>query len=86
MLIDVYDPAGIQQRDPKSDAAGVRFEAAWTTTGAVCVAHTRVPENITLDELARTCPHLAGRLGDTACTAESATRFKERVLIFNGSR
>ena len=86
MLIDVYDTAGIQQRDSKSDAEGVRFEAAWTTTGAVCVAHTRVPENITLDELAKTCPHLAGRLGDAACTPESAGRFKERVLILNGSR
>ena len=58
MLIDIYDSIGIQEPDTKSDAAGLRFEAAWSPMGALCVAHTRVPENMTLKQLANDCSRL----------------------------
>jgi ADYC domain-containing protein len=86
MLIDIYDTIGIQELDPQSEAAGVRFEAAWSPAGAVCVAHTRVPENITLDQLAKECPRLVGRLGEEACTEERARHLPAPVLLYNRSR
>jgi hypothetical protein len=86
MLIDIYDAIGIQAQDPKADAAGVKFEAAWSPAGATCVAHTRVPENITLDALAKQCPRLQGRLGEKICTPERARALPESPLLYNGSR
>lgn len=86
MLIDIYDTIGIQAPDPKAPAAGVRFEAAWTPQGAACVAHTRVPENVTLEQLAKDCPRLVGHLGETACSAERPIASQEHVLLYNGSR
>jgi hypothetical protein len=86
MLIDIYDPIGIQEPDPKADAAGVRFEAAWSPAGALCVAHTRVPENITLEQLAKQCPRLVGHLGDEACTEAIAGHLPGPVLMYNRSR
>jgi ADYC domain len=86
MLIDIYDNIGIQAPDPDPTASGLRFEAAWTASGAACVAHTRVPENITLTQLGRLWPRLAGRLGDTACNEASARRWGANVLMFNRSR
>jgi hypothetical protein len=87
MLIDVYDDIGIQAPDAKAVDAGVRFEAAWTPAGAACVAHTRVPENVTLEQLAAQCPRLAGRLGEASCTEKSAARLPGGpVLLFNRSR
>ena len=59
--IDIYDTLGIQRRDLGQSDAAMPFEAAFSETGAVCVAHTRVPENVTLDALAAACPRLAGR-------------------------
>ena len=86
MLIDYYDNLGIQTPDPEAGASGVRFEAAWNASGAVCVAHTRVPENITLDQLDKDCPRLSGRLGEAVCSAQDSARWREPVLIYNGSR
>ena len=83
MLIDIYDAIGIQQRDPKSDEAGLRFEAVWSPEGALCVAHTRVPENMTLEQLAKECPRLAGRLGEAACSEDYA---RDKALMYNRSR
>ena len=37
------------------------FEAAWNEDGAVCVAHPRIRENITLAEIATRFDHLASR-------------------------
>lgn len=76
-MIDLYDVAGIQKRETDTT---VPFEAAWNTHGAVCVRHTRIPQNITLEELARSCPRLAASLGDTC--DEGA----EGALMFNRSR
>ena len=59
--IDLYDRVGIQKPEPRS---AMSFEAAWGPQGALCVRHTRVPQNITLHELASTCPRLAPTLGE----------------------
>ena len=48
-------------------AAMRNFEAAWSSRGAACVARPRIPELMTLEELARRYPQLSGHLG-TACT------------------
>jgi hypothetical protein len=85
-LIDAYDKIGIQAPDPNPHAAGVRFEAAWNTGGAVCVAHTRVPEKVTLRQLGEQCPRLVGRLGESACTEAESGRWGEPVLMYNRSR
>jgi hypothetical protein len=64
-IIDIFDDAGIQVADR---SPGFSFEAAWTPKGAACVAHVRIRENISLEDLARTCPRLAGKLGPEACS------------------
>src|SRR5258705_7494495 len=77
-LIAISDRLDIQRthNDPST-----RFEAAWGPAGAVCVAHTRIPENIDLDRLARICPRLKGRLGPDACRDDAPGG-----LVFNRSR
>jgi hypothetical protein len=85
MLIDVSDRIGILSPDTSSRATELRFEAAWTPSGAACVAHTRVPEKMTLEQLAARCPRLRGRLGDQACNLETSS-IAENVLLFNSSR
>jgi hypothetical protein len=52
--------------------------------GAICVAHPRIPENITLDELSRRYPGLAPRLGPEKCT-EDAAMADPAALTFNRS-
>lgn len=86
MLIDYYDRLGIVEPDPHPERKGLRFEAAWTAKGAACVAHTRVPENITLEQLGKECPRLVGHLGPEACKPESDPVSKEPVLMYNRSR
>ncbi|MDF2813562.1 MAG: hypothetical protein K0S56_4593 [Microvirga sp.] len=61
------------------------FEAAWGPDGALCVAHTRIGELMTLDELARRYPALVGRLGPDACK-EDAIAADPRTILFNRSR
>lgn len=85
MLIDVWDRIGILSPDRSAGAAALRFEAAWTPSGAACVAHTRVPEKMTLRQLAARCPRLQGRLGDQACKLETSP-IADNVLLFNSSR
>lgn len=84
MLIDVYDRIGILAPDTSSRGASLRFEAAWTPAGAACVAHTRVPEKMTIEQLARQCPRLRGRLGDPACSEQNGA-LAEGVLLYNSS-
>jgi hypothetical protein len=62
MPIDLFDRIGIQADE---SALGMTLEAAFGPDGAVCVAHTRLP-NVTLEELGKTYPRLAGHLG-AAC-------------------
>lgn len=85
MLIDIHDGLGIQQRVAAPEAgANLPFEAAWGEEGAICVAHPRVPQNITLDALAAECPRLSGRVGP-GCTEAAAQRLGT-PLNFNASR
>ncbi len=86
MLIDYWDDRGLAKPDPEAERQGLTFEAAWGPNGAVCVAHTRVPEHETLDGLRGDCPRLAGRLGPETCTPAAAARWNERALLFNRSR
>ena len=81
MLIDLWDEAGVQER---AGAEGLSFEAAWAAEGALCVAHPRVPQNVTLETLEKACPRLSGRLGP-ACTPDAARRWGS-PLLFNDSR
>lgn len=80
MQIDIFDDDGIREPDPVTP---LPFEAGWTSRGAVCVNHPRVPENVALTNLARGCPRLLGApLGD-ACTKDVARA--RGAVIFNGS-
>jgi hypothetical protein len=73
-LIGFCDRVGIHPCNRSRD-----IEAAWSAGGAVCVAYPRIPELVTLDELARTYPQLQGRLG-TGCTLASETADGRAVL------
>src|SRR5262245_11189473 len=76
-LVDIYDRLGIHSSD---DDPSLTFEAAWDPKGAVCVAHTRLPDIIDLEALGRTCPRLVGRLGPADCSENTPGG-----LIFNRS-
>jgi hypothetical protein len=80
-MIDLYDRFGIQtpERLPS-----MTFEAAWGVEGAVCVAHPRIPENISLEQIAERYPRLTSQLGPSACTEEAAMR-NPAALLFNRS-
>jgi len=80
-LVNLYDRFGIQHPDA---ASGMEFEAAWGPDGAVCVAHPRIADNITLEQLAERYPPLRGHLGPEACN-EEAMKADPRALIFNQS-
>ena len=79
-LIYFCDRFGVR---PCSKQAPVPFEAAWGTDGAICVARPRIPENISLKELAARYPRLKPRLGHV-CNQASALRDPD-VLLFNHS-
>jgi hypothetical protein len=63
----------------------MRFEAAWGSQGAVCVARPRVPDLLAPEALEGLCPgRLGGRTGPATCTEEGA-RATPGVLLFNKS-
>lgn len=80
-LVDIYDRFGIQRSEPNDRLS---FEAAWGPDGALCVAHPRIPENVSLSALAERYPPLKARLGPEACT-EGAMRADPKALLFNRS-
>ena len=82
MLIDIFDHVGINAPEPGPNA--MPFEAAWGETGALCVAHVRVPQNVSLDRLVEMAPRFRGRVG-AACTEAAAKEWGE-PLLFNRSR
>jgi hypothetical protein len=88
MAIDIYDKIGIQPRDKLGDeATGLSFEAAWNTKGAVCVAHTRVPQKMSLARLGKECPRLQAYLGEQNCTEAAAeSGALGEALMYNQSR
>jgi hypothetical protein len=51
--IVIYDRESIQQDEAAPDMS---FEAAWGADGALCVSHTRIPDVLTMGELAAICP------------------------------
>jgi len=60
------------------------FEAAWGPDGAICVARPRLPENVSLDQLAERYPRLKSHLGPAGCSMDSAMR-DPMALLFNRS-
>jgi hypothetical protein len=87
MKIDLYDDRSIEREAESAGTDELSFEAAWSSAGALCVAHTRVPEKMTLDGLQSSCPRLAGHLGPATCTAQNAKAgLFGKALIFNRSR
>lgn len=80
-LIHVYDRFGIRRFQQVS---GMRFEAAWSPDGAVCVARTRNPRLADLTTLAKRYPHLAGRVGPRRCS-EALMRRRSDAILFNFS-
>ena len=77
-IIDIYDRIGVQKSD---EDPSLSFEAAWGPDGAICVAHTRIPDIVDLDGLGRACPRLVGRLGPAACNENTSG-----ALLLNRSR
>lgn len=78
--IDNYDDLGIQKRGAADDPSYV-FEAGWSGQGAVCVAHTRWSDLLTLEQLKTRCPRLAAV---PVCDEASARQLGARM--FNASR
>ena len=81
VLIYWCDRFGIQ---PCGKEAPFAFEAAWGPDGAICVAHPRVAENVSLAQLGKRYPGLKGHLGTTECT-EEGTMHDPKALLFNRS-
>ena len=77
--IDVADRWNIQTLDIDDE----NFEAGWDAEGALCVHHTRISENMSLEQLEANVPRLKGRTG-TICTPEFARKLG--ALIFNRSK
>lgn len=75
--IDVCDRFGIE---PCQDSP-MPFEAAWSVTGAICVAHLRVAENVALSDLAARYPRFAGKLGPKNCTMAGALATPDALLF-----
>jgi hypothetical protein len=69
MQIDIYEDMHTQT---STDDPAQAFEAGRNENGAVCVAHVRVKENGSLDDIAAKEPRFAGKLGPVACTEVSA--------------
>ena len=78
--IDIFDNLGIQRPEPKD---AMPFEAAWDVHGAICVAHPRIPQNISLTALAASCPRLRAHLGPQQCT--ESTQTAGQAILFNRS-
>ncbi|MBZ6077146.1 ADYC domain-containing protein [Microvirga puerhi] len=79
--INFWDRFGVLAADM---ADGMEFEAAWGPDGAICVAHPRVPEHVSLEELARRYPKLASHLGPESCIDETVVA-DPRAILFNRS-
>ncbi|AVP99057.1 hypothetical protein C7S18_18600 [Ahniella affigens] len=80
--IDIYDRVGVQTSD--ASITDMAFEAGWNEHGAVCVAHTRIVENLTLDGLHTNCPRLAEAPSGADC--DDATANTAGALLFNRSK
>lgn len=81
MLVYWCDRFGVH---PCGEDVPIPFEAAWGQDGAICVAHSRIPGNVSLQDLAQHYPRLKSHLGPTACSEESAMP-DPAALLFNRS-
>jgi hypothetical protein len=74
----------IQKSDATaSEEHSLVFEAAWNEGGAVCVHHSRIPENVDLQKLIATCPEKFSAVNTGAsCTKENYPN----ALIYNESK
>lgn len=79
-LIDIFDDHAIQKSERDSTLA---FEAGWSPTGAVCVAHTRIAQELDLAALVKRCPKLRDAVG-TNCDETRARGLG--AVVFNRSR
>ena len=79
-LIDIFDDHGIQTSEGDSTLS---FEAGWSPTGAVCVARTRVADELDLAALVKRCPKLRDAVGKH-CDKELAKT--SGAVVFNHSR
>jgi hypothetical protein len=80
-VIDVYDRFGIQKPETVDL---MPFEAAWGKDGAICIAHPRIAQNVTLAELENRYPRLRNQLGPEAYSEEAMRRHPD-ALLFNRS-
>ena len=74
--IDLFDRIGIQSDEV---APGMTLEAAFGPDGAVCVAHTRLSEVLSLPELLSRYPRLAGHAGAACDEAAPALLYVRSV-------
>jgi hypothetical protein len=81
--ITIYVCDGFGVRPCERDAP-LAFEAAWGQNGAICVARPRIPEIVSLPQLAERYPRLKPRLGPDTCTLDTAMR-DPSALLFNRS-
>jgi hypothetical protein len=79
--VDIFDRFGIQKSE-KAD--GMQFEAAWGPDGALCVAHPRIAQNVSLERLDELYPQLTERLGPERCDLERM-QAEPQALLFNHS-
>lgn len=80
--IDIYDRVGVQQQTP--GVSEHQFEAGWNNRGAVCVHHTRIPENLAMTALPAQCPRLTQATLGEHCSDHAAS--SAGALLFNRSR
>jgi hypothetical protein len=80
-FIDLYDVLDIQKRESEYHP-DFAFEAGWAPDGAVCVAHIRWSDVVTLTELRQNCPR---RFVQAEACDEASARSKG-ALLFNSSR
>jgi len=75
------DRSGI---NPCRDTTPLTFEAGWGTKGATCVAHTRVPELMSVEQLVERYRHLKSVIGRDSCDGNLALQ-DEAALTFSRS-
>jgi hypothetical protein len=85
--VDVYDRLSIQKRVAQT---GMKFEAAWSPTGAVAISRTRYPEAYA--QIQKECPERLKPFPDEALinrdlakTVPTLQQYAPQALVFNDS-
>jgi hypothetical protein len=79
IAILIWDIAGIRPVPEGPPVAAYPFEAGWGPDGAVCAAHTRQADLLSLQALLKSAPRLA------AHPCDEAEARRRGALLFNGS-